>query len=306
MNLELILETLINITAALSAGIAVTCAALYLVDLSRRVEFATPGEYDGMDFTPESLHRIPIMIRICLPLAKHFAGFGCMPLFDGTRARTRDLIQQCGLDQQITPDQFMGSRIALFVMGLCFSVLLILSGNLMAVVVLLGVLWLYPMAWLRRATARRHMEIQRALPNFLDLLTLSVEAGKDFLTATREILRKRRIDALGEELGRAFHEIQLGKSRRDALRQLSERVRQPDFSAVLNAIVQADELGVSIGQVLRVQGDQLRSKRFQRAEKLANEAPVKILFPMVIFILPAVFIILAGPIILNILRTTGG
>jgi tight adherence protein C len=166
------------------------------------------------------------------------------------------------------------------------------------------VLYIWPGVWLRKSISRRHLQIQKALPNVLDLLTLSVEAGKDFLTALRDILHRRRThDALHEELERTFHEIQLGKPRRQALRELSQRVRQPDLSAVINAIIQADELGVSIGQLLRIQGDQFRIKRFQRAEKLANEAPVKIIFPVVVFIFPAVFIIVLGPLMLQAAKT---
>ena len=169
---------------------------------------------------------------------------------------------------------------------------------------LLGVAFaFYPTLWLKQIVARRHLSILKALPNVLDLLTLSVEAGKDFLTALRDIMARRKVDPLGEELNRVLHEIQLGKGRQTALKEMSERVRQPELSSVVNAIVQADELGVSIGQLLRIQGDQLRNKRFVRAEKLANEAPVKILFPVVVFIFPSVFIILIGPIVYQALRT---
>ena len=92
-------------------------------------------------------------------------------------------------------------------------------------------------------------------------------------------------------------EIQIGSSRKEALRQMADRVRQPDLKAVAYALVQADELGVSIGSILRIQSEQLRSRRFDRAEKLAAEAPVKMLGPLMLCIFPAVFIILLGPII---------
>ena len=102
---------------------------------------------------------------------------------------------------------------------------------------------------------------------------------------------------LGEELLFTFQEIQLGRKRSDALRGMARRVRQVDLTATLNSIVQAEELGVSIAQLLRIQGDTQRAKRFAMAEKQANEAPVKIIIPVVLFILPAVFIILMGPLI---------
>jgi tight adherence protein C len=136
----------------------------------------------------------------------------------------------------------------------------------------------------------------------MDLLTLSVEAGLDFLNAIQRIVTRRELDPLGEELVAVFREIQLGKTRRDALRDMARRVNQMDVHMVVNAIVQADELGVGIGSILRIQADQMRNRRFERAEKLANEAPVKMLFPLVAFVFPAVIVILMGPILLQIFR----
>jgi tight adherence protein C len=163
-------------------------------------------------------------------------------------------------------------------------------------------MYIYPDVWLKKTIQKRHLSIQRALPNVLDLLTLSVEAGKDFLTSLRDILARRRRDPLGEELERTFHEIQLGKKRVQALKDLVKRVQQPDLSAVMNSIIQSDELGVSIAQLLKIQGDQLRMKRFQRAEKLANEAPVKMIFPIALFIVPAVMIIMGAPLVMQTMK----
>jgi len=161
---------------------------------------------------------------------------------------------------------------------------------------------IYPVVWLNNRIRRRHLSILKSLPNVLDLLTLSVEAGKDFVTSLRDILQRRRIDALGEELLRTFQEIQLGRKRTDALRDLAKRVSQSDLTSVVNAIIQAEELGVSIGQLLRIQGDMLRNKRFTMAEKLANETPVKIIGPIILFIFPAVFIVLIVPIGMKLMQ----
>ncbi len=97
-------------------------------------------------------------------------------------------------------------------------------------------------------------------------------------------------------------EIQLGSTRRDALKHMAERIDQPDIQSLVTALAQADELGVSIGAILRIQSDQIRTKRFVRAEKLANEAPVKMLFPLVAFIFPAVFLVLLGPIVMQMMN----
>jgi tight adherence protein C len=144
--------------------------------------------------------------------------------------------------------------------------------------------------------------MQRALPNVLDLMTLSVEAGRDFLTSLHEILQGRAKDPLGHELERVFREVQLGKQRRQSLRDMASRVQQPDVTQVMETLAQADELGVSIGQILRILGDQMRQKRFAQAEKLANESPVKLLIPLFLFIFPAVIIIMLGPVLLNSLK----
>ena len=97
-------------------------------------------------------------------------------------------------------------------------------------------------------------------------------------------------------------EIQLGLPRREALKRMASRSREPNLRSVANALVQADELGVSIGSMLRIQADQMRSQRFARAERLANEAPVKMLFPLMVFIFPAVFIVILGPVLSQALK----
>ena len=159
-----------------------------------------------------------------------------------------------------------------------------------------------PSLWLNATIKARQLSIMKALPNLLDLLTLSVESGRDLLTAMREILARRKMDPLGEELSATFQEIQFGRPRTEALRALANRVKQSDLTATINAIIQADELGVSIAQQLKIQSDMQRTKRFALAEKLANEASVKIILPVVIFILPSVFIVLLGPLILQTIR----
>ena len=139
----------------------------------------------------------------------------------------------------------------------------------------------------------------RALPFVLDLLTLSVEAGMDFMGALQRNCNRRRLDPLNEELIRMTREVQMGISRRVALRNMADRCRQPDLKAVSFALIQADELGVPIGPILRIQSEQLRARRFDRAERLANEAPVKMLGPLLLCIFPAVLIVLLAPILME-------
>jgi tight adherence protein C len=164
-----------------------------------------------------------------------------------------------------------------------------------------GILYFYayPLIWLKGTLARRHVAIMRALPFVLDLLTLSVEAGMDFMSALQRNCERRKIDPLNEELIRMVCEIQVGVSRREALRNMADRVRQSDLKSVAFALIQADRLGVPVGPIRRIQAEQLRSGRFDRAEKLANEAPVKMLGPLLLCIFPAVFVILVAPILLE-------
>jgi tight adherence protein C len=122
------------------------------------------------------------------------------------------------------------------------------------------------------------------------------------MTAMQRNIQRRAVDPLNEELILLVREIQLGKTRAQALRDLGKRVDLSDLKSVVYALVQADELGVSIGSILRIQSDQMRQRRFERAEKLANEAPVKMLFPLMVFIFPSVFLILLGPIINRLIQ----
>jgi tight adherence protein C len=202
-----------------------------------------------------------IAIKLMMPIVCGTLWFGILSLLNS-----------------ILPGLLGGNFIILFVMGVVFA-------------------YSYPIFWLNRSLKLRHLAIQRALPFVLDLLTLSVEAGMDFMSALQRNCERRKLDPLNEELIRMTREIQIGLPRRVALRNMATRVDLSDLRSVANALIQADELGVSIGAILRIQSDQMRSRRFDRAEKLANEAPVKMLFPLMLFIFPAVFVILLGPIL---------
>jgi len=161
--------------------------------------------------------------------------------------------------------------------------------------------FLLPFIWLRDQIKKRHHKIARALPYSIDLLTLSVEAGLDFQAAIAKVVEKGQPGPLREELSIMLGEIRLGKTREQSLRNLSDRVRLPQLTSFVSNLVQADRMGTSLGKVLRIQSTQMRIERTQRAEKLANEAPVKMLFPLVLCIFPTFFMILFGPIIYRLM-----
>ena len=147
---------------------------------------------------------------------------------------------------------------------------------------------------LKRLAVSRRQKIIAALPDGLDLLTVSVEAGLGFDQALLKMTEKTK-GPLTDEFKRVLNEMKIGKTRREALREMSARIGAEDIQTFTAAIIQADQLGVGIGNVLRIQSQQLRERRRLKAEEKAQKAPVKMLIPMIVFIFPSLFIILLGP-----------
>ena len=162
-----------------------------------------------------------------------------------------------------------------------------------------------PDIWLSRQITRRQQEIIRTLPDILDMLVVAMEAGLSFENAVVEITTRWR-NILALEFLRVQREVGMGQPRRQALLDLSQRTGVPDIETFVSAINQAEELGVSIARVLAVQAEELRIKRRQRAQEQANKAPIKMLFPMVFLIFPALFGVLLGPGVPDLLRALGG
>jgi tight adherence protein C len=155
----------------------------------------------------------------------------------------------------------------------------------------------YPLIWVNDQVKKRHLQISRALPYSLDLLTLSVEAGLDFTAALAKVVEKGKAGPLRDELQLVLKQLKMGKTREEVLKAMIIRVDLPSLSTFVTALIQADKMGTSLGKVLRIQSTQMRIERTQRAEKLANEAPVKMLFPLIACIFPTVFMVLFGPIV---------
>jgi len=300
----------IAIMAAL-AGISALGLAWYIGYVSLQITYVTLADGRRQE------RKLPLLFRLLMPFAPNFRIVFSSKVFDAGREKLRRKIIASGYSGLIDENEMQALRILMpLVAGsagclLLYAALMQMPGRigllllerqyLLYALILVLAAW-YPGLWLQRALKARHTEMERALPFVLDLLTLSVEAGVDFMTGIRRIIERRDMDALGEDLVRVFRQIQIGKTRKEALRDFAERAQHPDIYSVTNALIQADELGTSIGMALRIQSDQMRTRRYQRAEKLANEAPVKILFPLIAFIFPAVFIVLMGPIILQLLR----
>lgn len=159
---------------------------------------------------------------------------------------------------------------------------------------------LLPFLFLKRAARKRQQVIWRSMPNALDLLTTCVEAGLSLDFGIQRVTDKYP-GPLSEEFQRALREMGLGKPRREALSEMADRIELPDLTTFINSLVQAEQLGTSIGDVLRVQAKQMRLRRRQRAEQIAHQAPIKMVMPMVFFLMPSLFIVTIGPVILAVI-----
>jgi len=163
----------------------------------------------------------------------------------------------------------------------------------------LGLGWFLPDFYVNKKGQARRQEIEKSLPDVLDLLTVSVEAGLGFDGALMKVVEKTR-GVLREEFAKVLQEIKMGRPRVEALRDMSLRAGVDDLSTFTGSVILADQLGISIGNILRLQSGQIRLKRRQLAEEMAMKAPVKILVPMVLFIFPAIFVVLLGPAAIQI------
>jgi len=161
-----------------------------------------------------------------------------------------------------------------------------------------------PDLYLNQKIKQRHKQALTELPDFLDLLTVCLEAGLGFDGALNKVISKRT-GALSEEFHICIEEIRLGKTRKEALTGIKNRLQFDEMRTLINSILQGEKLGISIVQILRIKSQEEREKRKQRAEEAAMKAPIKILFPLVIFIFPSIFIVLLGPAIIQLITQLG-
>jgi len=247
--------------------------------------------------------------RVVVPLFKALANIVTRFTPEQQLETTRKQLELAGQAHKTDARTFFGTRILLtFLMGggaflLFFVVTKQTPVNAIGLTVggaLLG--YFLPALQLKGQITRRQNNIVKALPDALDLLTICVEAGLGFDAAMGKVYDKWDND-LAVAFGRVLQEIQLGKIRREALRDMASRMDVPDVTSFTAAIIQADQLGVSISKILRIQSDQMRVKRRQRAQEKAQQAPVKMMIPMVLLIFPSIWIVLLGPSIIILMNT---
>ena len=161
--------------------------------------------------------------------------------------------------------------------------------------------WFYPNFWVSGRIQARQQKILRAMPFIVDLLALSTEAGLDFIGAIGKVVEKATPSPLVEEFGQLLKEIKVGASRQEALRELAARIAMQEINSFVAILISADQMGASIGKILRQQSEQIRSERMVRAEKAGAAARKKSCFPLVLFILPAVMLMIFGPFFSSVL-----
>lgn len=214
--------------------------------------------------------------------------------------RAHEMIARAGMNYILNAEELMAIRIlaAVVLGGLMLFGTFNLGPSTYLPICLFGVAlgYVYPGMWLNKRYSKRRDEILKTLPTFLDYIVLGVEAGMNFSGALGQTVEKGPEGPLRQEFFIVLRDIRAGLSRTDALKRMDERLKVPEVGAFISAIVQAESVGASIGNVLRLQAERRRTERFQRAEKLAMEAPVKLILPLVMFIFPTTFIVLGFPI----------
>jgi tight adherence protein C len=274
----------------------------------RLAEYAERGEVTSLEEIELSQ---PFMERVVYPAAQRFGELAQRFTPQNAVNEARRKLDMAGAPRWLEPTVFLASRL-IFGLGLGFLMFFVFSlsptispFSFIALLITGGCVFIgffLPTMLVNRSIGRRQAVVMNAMPDALDLLTICVEAGLGFDAAMKKVVEKWDND-LSTAFARVLQEVQLGKLRREALRDMSDRLGIAEMDSFVAAVVQSEQLGVSMARVLRVQSDAMRIKRRQRAEENAQRAPVKMLLPMVFLIFPTIVIILLGPAVLQIVRS---
>lgn len=273
----------------------------------RLAEFAASGETVNLEQIELSQ---PFSDRVVVPLARKFGEFATRFTPQNAIQSAAHKIELAGSPSMLDPSTFWASRFMVSILMGGFLVLIFsiskMSIGLLQRLLVVGMFMLLgfyiPEMLLSSRIGRRQKEIRKAMPDALDLLTICVEAGLGFDGAMAKVYEKWD-NELSLAFGRVIREIQLGKLRRDALRDMANRLGIPEMTSFVAAVIQSEQLGVSMAKVLRIQADQMRMKRRQHAEEEAHKAPIKMLIPMALLIFPSICIVLMAPAILMMMRS---
>lgn len=273
-------------------------------------EFAESGEQVSLEEIELSQS---FSERIIIPVARKFGEFVIRFTPQNAIQATAKKLERAGNPSGLDPTMFWALRFAGLGLGIVFILVSFvapegsfLKGRGLLIAIPAALLGFYlPELWIRSKISRRQNDIRKAMPDALDLLTICVEAGLGFDAAMAKVNEKWD-NELSLAFGRVIREIQLGKLRREALRDMADRLGIAEMSSFVAAVIQSEQLGVSMAKVLRIQSEQMRIKRRQRAEEEAHKAPIKMLFPMAILIFPSIMIVLLGPAALILMQSALG
>jgi tight adherence protein C len=309
------MNTLLPVVIAAAAAVAILLIALGLAGGAYvdpvQARLTQLGTMQAKNLEEIELQQ-PFFDRTILPLASRLSGSVARITSTSFSQTTEKRLAMAGNPGDIRVADWLGIKAvsAIVFAILFFLVFTFLLGTGFVLGLLLGVAgvvfgYIAPEFWLgRRVSARQHA-ILLQIPDALDLLTISVRAGLGFDAALAKVVEKL-VGPLTDEFRRALAEVRMGKARRDALRDIVPRTEVTPLTNFIGAIIQAEQLGVSISKVLQVQSEQLRIERRQRAEEMANKAPIKMLFPLVGCIFPSLFVVILGPAIILIIKNLGG
>ncbi len=291
--------------AAMAGGIAVGLSLVVGTAEERRAVDRSLKAITGGASSDGRATTVPFQTRVLVPALERFVRFGRWLTPQASLLRLTAQLDLAGNPAPWTLERLLAVKAVAAVVMPLLTVLLLSGGGLLRTALLAtlagaGAFYL-PNLLVYNAGTKRQAEIQKTLPDCLDLLTVSVEAGMGFDAAISHVAKNTKGPVSGEFF-RVLQEMQM-KSRSDAFRSLGERTTVADLRTFVSALVQADALGIPIGRVLREQAKEMRLKRRQRAEEQAMKVPVKVLFPMVVFILPVLFMIVLAPAGMEIAAT---
>jgi len=276
------------------------CAVALAVVSSRQIVVEVPNE-DRQYMDPP-----PRFYRLTWPLVRLVAHHCEWAVGEAQAARIQVALKRAGQDYTLTPAQFFAGKLiaaAMFAAGLGWITGKIGPGAVAGAMAGSVFGFLMPEMWLSDMTKARNLKILKGLPFFLDIVTMAVEAGMNLSSALAKSVEKMPPGPLLVEINRVLREIRAGKPRADALRDMATRLDFPAMNSLVSALVQGELMGSSVGPILRAQSEQRRTERFQRAEKLALEAPVKMLGPLIMCIFPCTFIVIGFPIAVQLLKS---
>lgn len=285
---------------ALLVGIAFVAFAAAVIYSTVKLREEVPDE------DREYLDPLPRGLRLLWPILRLVDYHICQRLPQRLLAGPAESLRLSGLLYLMSPTQFL----ALCLVGMVgfFAVFFIAFEivdfhSALALVGAAAFGFLYPRVWLKDSLKKRQKLMVKALPVYLDFLTMGVEAGLNMAGAIGQAVAKGPAGPLKNEFAFVIRDLRAGLTRAEALRRMDERVRIPQITSFISAVIQAERMGASLGPTFRSQADQRRTERFQLAEKLAMEAPVKLIFPLVAFIFPVTFLVLMFPIAVKFMQS---